>query len=56
MIGIKRKHIAYANACFLPNNYTRYGDVTDISNNHRDKREVTLAVVALISILVGALQ
>jgi len=47
--------IAYANACFLPNNYTRYGNVTQIQDTPRTKREVTLAIVALISVLVGAL-
>jgi len=47
--------IAYANACFLPSNYTIYGNVTQIQDMPRTKREVTLAVVALISVLVGAL-
>jgi len=47
--------IAYANACFLPSNYTRYGNFTQIQEIPRTKREVTLAVVALISLLVGAL-
>ena len=47
--------IAYSNACFLPNNYTIYGNATRIDNNHRTRREVTLAVVFLISILIGTL-
>jgi len=47
--------IAYSNACFLPNNYTIYGNATRIDNNHRTRREVTLAVVFLISIVIGAL-
>ena len=47
--------IAYANACFLPNNYTWYGNITDVNEKIREKREVTLAVVVLISVLVGAL-
>jgi len=47
--------IAYANACFLPSNYTIYGNVTQIHEIPRTNREVTLAVVALISVLVGAL-
>ena len=47
--------IAYANACFLPKNYTWYGNVTQIQDTPRTKREVTLAIVALISVLVGAL-
>ena len=41
--------------CFLPNNYTIYGNVTQIQETPSSKREVTLAVVALISVLVGAL-
>jgi len=47
--------IAYSNACFLPNNYTTYGNATRIDNNHRTQREVTLAVVFLISVLIGTL-
>jgi len=47
--------IAYANACFLPSNYTKYGNFTQIQEIPRTKREVTLAAVALISVLVGAL-
>jgi len=47
--------IAYANACFLPSNCTTYESVTQIHETPRTKREVTLAVVALISVLVGAL-
>ena len=47
--------IAYGNACFVPNNYTQYGNVTQIHETPRTKREVTLAVVALISVLVCAL-
>jgi len=47
--------IAYANACFLPRNYTTHANVTDIHRGRREKREITLAVVALISVLVGAL-
>jgi len=47
--------IAYANACFLPSNYTIYGNVTQIQDTTRTKREVTLAVVALISVLAGEL-
>ena len=47
--------VAYANACFLPINYTTFGNVTQIHETTGTKREVTLAVVALISVLVGAL-
>ena len=47
--------IAYSNACFLPQNYTTYGNSTRISESPRTKREVTLAAVVLISILMGAL-
>jgi len=47
--------IAYANACFLPNNHKTYGNHTQIQDFPRMKREVTLAVVALISVLGGAL-
>jgi len=47
--------IAYANSCFLPNNYPTFGNVTQIHETTRTKREVTFAVVALISVLVGAL-
>jgi len=46
--------IAYANACFPPSNCTTHGNVTDIHTERREKRELTLAVVALISVLVGA--
>jgi len=45
----------YADVCFLPINYKRYGNYTQIQDIPRTKREVTLAVVALISLLVGAL-
>jgi len=47
--------IAYTNACFLPSNYTVYGNATEISEPIRTKREVTLAAVVLISVLMGAL-
>ena len=47
--------IAYTNACFLPSNYTKYGNFTQIQGVSRTKRGLTLAVVALISVLVGAL-
>ena len=47
--------IAYSNACFLPNNYTNYGNSTGIFDNPRTRRQVTLAVVVLVSVLVGAL-
>jgi len=46
--------IAYTDACFLPNNYTTYGDAARIDNVTRNEREVTFAAVTLISILVGA--
>jgi len=45
--------IAYTDACFLPNNYTTYGDAARIDNVTRNEREVTFAAVTL-SILVGA--
>jgi len=51
----KKPSIAFANACFLPSNYTKYGNFTQIQEIPRTKRKVTLAVVALISVLVGAL-
>jgi len=54
-IKVNKPAIAYANACFLPSNYTTHGNVTDIHTERREKREITLAVVALISVLVGAL-
>jgi len=47
--------ISYSNACFLPNNYTIYGNVTRIHDNPRTRREVTLAVVLLISVIMGEL-
>ena len=47
--------IAYSNACFLPTNYTIYGNVTRIHDSPRTRREVTLASVILISVLMGAL-
>jgi len=47
--------IAYANACFLPSNCTTHGNVTDIHTERRETREITLAVVALISVSVGPL-
>jgi len=50
-----KSSIAYSNACFLPNNYTRYGNATRIHDDPRTRREVTLAVVLLISVLMGAL-
>jgi len=47
--------IAYSNACFLPKNYTIYGNVTRIHDSPRTRREVTLAAVISISVLMGAL-
>ena len=47
--------IAYSNACFFPHNYTIYGNSIRISESPRTRREVTLAVVVLISVLIGAL-
>jgi len=47
--------IAYSNACFLPHTYTIYGKSTRISDSPRTRREVTLGVVVLISVLMGAL-
>ena len=47
--------IAYSNTCFLPQNYTIYGNSTKTSEPSRTKREVTLAAVVLISVLMGAL-
>jgi len=47
--------IAYTNACILPNNYTVYGNVIRIQEDPRTRREVTLAIVLLISVLMGAL-
>ena len=47
--------IAYTNACFLPNNYTIYENVTRIHDNPRTRREVTLAAVIVISVLMGTL-
>ena len=47
--------IAYSDACFLPQNYTVCGNSTRISESQRTKREVTLAAVVLISVLMGAL-
>jgi len=47
--------IAYSNACFLPNNCATFGNVTRIHDNPRTRREVTLAAVILISVLIGAL-
>ena len=54
-IAENKPSIAYANACFLPSNYTIYGNVTETSEPLRTKREVTLAAVVLISVLMGAL-
>jgi len=54
-IAENKPSMANANACFLPSNYTIYGNVTEASGPSRTKREVTLAVVVLISILMGAL-
>ena len=54
-IAENKPSIAYANACFLPSNYTIYGNVTEASEPLRTKREVTLAAVVLISVLMGAL-
>jgi len=54
-IAENKPSIAYANACFLPSNYTTYGNVTKSSEPLRTKREVTLAAVVLISVLMGAL-
>ena len=54
-IAENKPPIAYANACFLPSNYTIYGNVTETSEPLRTKREVTLAAVVLISVLMGAL-
>jgi len=47
--------IAYSNACFLPQNYTIYGNATRIDENPRTRREVTVAIVLLISVIMGAL-
>ena len=47
--------IAYTNACFLPSNYIIYGNVTEASEPTKTKREVTLAVVILISLLRSVL-
>jgi len=54
-IAENKPSIAYSNACFLPQNYTIYGNATQITEPLRTKREVTLAVVLLISVLMGAL-
>ena len=54
-IAENKPSIAYANACFLPSNYTIYGNVTTIVEPSRTKREVTIAAVVLISVLMGAL-
>ena len=43
--------IAYSNVCFLPNNYTNYGNSTRIFENARTQRQVTLAAVELVSVL-----
>ena len=54
-IEMNKPSIAYSNACFLPNNYTVCGNVTRIHDDPRTRREVTLAIVFLISIMIGAL-
>ena len=54
-IAENKPPIAYTNACFLPNNYTIYDNVTETSESPRTKREVTLAVVVLISLLMSVL-
>jgi len=54
-IAENKPSIAYSNACFLPQNYTVYGNSTRISESLRTKREVTLAAMVLISVLMGAL-
>ena len=40
---------------FPTNNHTTYGNLTQIHETPRTRREVILAIVALISVLVGAL-
>ena len=54
-IAENKPSIAYTNACFLPSNYTIYGNVTETSEPPRTKREVTLAIVVLISLLMSVL-
>ena len=54
-IAENKPSIAYSNACFLPQNYKVYGNSTRISEPQRTKREVALAAVVLISVLMGAL-
>ena len=54
-IAENKPSITYANTCFLPSNYTIYGNITEASEPLRTKKEVTLAAVVLISVLIGTL-
>jgi len=44
----KRSSMVYANACFTPNNYKNYENITETSKPVRTKKETSL----LISVLV----
>ena len=54
-IAENKPSIAYTNACFLPSNYTVYGNVTETSESPRTKREVTVAIVILISLIMSVI-